>query len=64
MPGYEANLVRLLMMASAAVALFSYRRQIQDALNRFNGRGPRPPSSPLPANDSALLRRKRIRPGR
>jgi hypothetical protein len=50
----------LVMTFGGAAALFVYRREIQDALERFNRRGPGPPTGPLPANDSLfLLRRKR-----
>ena len=42
------ELVRVGLMLSAGAALWIYRREIEDAFNRFNGRGPRPPCHPLP----------------
>ncbi|HWE00224.1 MAG TPA: hypothetical protein VG345_14330 [Bryobacteraceae bacterium] len=51
----------LIMTFGGAAALFVYRRDIQDALERLGRRGPRPPSAPLPANDSFLLLRKHSR---
>jgi hypothetical protein len=49
------------MTFGGAAALFVYRRELQDALERFHHRGPRPPTGLIPANDSFLLRRKRSR---
>jgi hypothetical protein len=51
----------LIMTFGGAAAVFVYRRNIQDALERFNRRGPGPPTGLLPANDSFFLRRKRSR---
>lgn len=42
------DLIRVVMVLGAGVALWLYRQEFQDAINRFNGRGPRPPSHPLP----------------
>jgi len=36
----------------AAAAIVFYRRQIHEALERFDRRGPRPPTGLLTANDS------------
>jgi hypothetical protein len=49
-------------MLAAAGALAIYRREIQQALEQLNRRGPGPPTGLLPANDSFLVSRKR--PGR
>jgi hypothetical protein len=54
-------LVPLIVTFGAATAFFIYRREIEEAIDRFNHRGPRPPFGPLPANDSFFLRRKRSR---
>ena len=45
--------------------LIVFRRKIADWLiGNLRGRGPRPPSHPLPANDGFILRRrKRSEPG-
>ena len=59
MPHDLLQFSRLAVMLVATAALVVYRRQIQEALERFNRRGPRPPTTPLPADDSVLLRRKR-----
>jgi len=63
MPHDLLQFSRLASMLAAGAALVVYRRQIQQALERFNRRGPRPPTDPpLPANDSSLLLRKRAGP--
>jgi hypothetical protein len=41
--------------------LFLYSRQIGEALRKFRGGGPRPPSHPLPGDDGFIVRRKRRR---
>ena len=55
---------RLAVMLVATAALAVYRREIQQALERFNRRGPGPPTGPLPANDSFLLLKKQTGPVR
>ena len=42
--------------------MFHYRKEIAEAIRNLWGGGPRnPPSHPLPANDSLLLLRHKIR---
>jgi len=62
MPIDPLHLMRLAVILAGLGAMVIYRREIQQALERFNGRGPRPPTGPLPANDSFLLLKKRARP--
>lgn len=62
MPIDPLHLTRLALILAGVAAAVIYRREIQQALEQFNGRGPRPPTGPLPANDSVLLLRKRTRP--
>ena len=60
-PNLQHSLVNILVALGGAIALVIYRTEIQDAVSRFNRRGPGPPSAPLPADDSFLVRRKRIK---
>jgi hypothetical protein len=62
MPHELLQFSRLASMLAAAAAIVFYRRQIQEALERFNRRGPRPPTGPLPANDAFVVLRRRTRP--
>lgn len=48
------DLVRLIMLATAAILVYRQRQQIAEALANF--RGPRPPNPPLPGNESATIR--------
>ena len=52
------KLAPLVMFAIGTAAMLYYRREIQEILNNLSGRGPRPPSHPLPADDARLLRRR------
>jgi hypothetical protein len=62
MPIDPLHLTRLALILVGLAAAVIYRRDIQQALELFTGRGPRPPTGPLPANDSVLLLRKPARP--
>ena len=39
--------------------LYWKRRELAEAIDRINRRGPRPPIHPLPADDSGVLNRRR-----
>ena len=62
MPLDPMHLTRLALVLAGIAAAVAYRREIQQAIERLNGRGPGPQTGPLPANDSALLLRKRTGP--
>jgi hypothetical protein len=57
------ELVRLAIVAGAAVLLYLNHKRIREAIENFNnsfrGGGPRTPMHPSPGNDSAFLRRRR-----
>jgi len=59
MPLEPKSLVVLAMSVILVTAMFWFRRELIEALNNRGGRGPRPPSHPLPADDARLLRRRR-----
>jgi hypothetical protein len=58
-----ATIVRLVLVASFVALLF--QRSVIDALieamENFRGGGPRTPRHPLPADDGAIVRRRRSR---
>jgi hypothetical protein len=55
-----ANIVRLILVAIFVALLFqgSILEALLEAINNFRG-GPPTPRHPLPANDGAIVRRKR-----
>jgi hypothetical protein len=57
-----AQIIRLILAAIFVAFLFqgSVLQAFIDAIQKFRG-GPPPPSHPLPADDGAILRRKRLR---
>jgi hypothetical protein len=54
-----SDATNLVITAIGAGALLMFWREILETLNKFSGRGPRPPSHPLPAADAHLLRRRK-----
>jgi hypothetical protein len=58
----QAQIVRLILLAIFVALLFqgSVLEAILEAINNFRG-GPPTPRHPLPADDGAILRRKRLR---
>jgi hypothetical protein len=58
--GIRPELVNLVAAGVVAVLIFSRAKEIVEALSNFRG-GPRPPTHPLPSNDSALLGRRRLK---
>jgi len=56
MPALLPVLGALLSLATAT--LLTYARQVSAALRDLLNGGPRPPSFPLPANDSPILTRR------
>jgi hypothetical protein len=56
--GIRPELVNLVVAGVAGVLIFSQAKVIAEALSNFRG-GPRPPTHPLPSNDSALLGRRK-----
>ncbi len=64
MPFDPLHLTRLTVILAGLAAAVVYRREIQQALERFNRRGPGPPMGPVPADDSFLLLKKRTGPAR
>jgi hypothetical protein len=58
----QAQIVRLILVAIFVALLFqgSVLEAILEAINNFRG-GPPTPRHPLPADDGAILRRKRLR---
>ena len=60
--GNLGEIIRLLVLASAAALLYFNRREIEDAIERFRNDfprgGPPTPMHPSPADDGALLRRR------
>ena len=58
----QAQIVRLVLVAIFVALLFqgSVLEAILEAMNNFRG-GPPTPRHPLPADDGAILRRRRLR---
>jgi hypothetical protein len=58
----SANIVRLILVAIFVALLFqgSVLEALLEAINNFRG-GPPTPRHPLPADDGAIVRRKRSR---
>ena len=62
MPLEAKQFMELALIVALAGVLFLYRRKISDWLiGNLRGGGSRPPSHPLPGDDSFILRRKRRR---
>jgi hypothetical protein len=53
------ELITLALVAIGACLILLSWRQILEALERFRGGGPRPPTHPLPGGDGFILRRRR-----
>ncbi len=54
----------MFVLVGAGLLLFHGKQvaeAVQEAISNFRGGGPKPPTHPLPANDSTLLTRRRIR---
>lgn len=57
----------LMLMGTVVVILFWSKeaarllRILQDEIDNFSGRGPRPPTHPMPSNDTFLLNRRNRR---
>jgi hypothetical protein len=55
------QLLRLAGVLAGSAAVIRYSGQIREAIQNLRGAGPRPPSHPLPSNDSFILNRRRTR---
>jgi hypothetical protein len=55
------ELIQLAAVGSAAGLVICYAKEIAEALARFRGGGPRPPTHPLPGNDAVLVLRRRTK---
>jgi hypothetical protein len=53
------EIFELAAVAIATMLVYRSRKEISEALRNFSGRGPRPPSHPLPADDAFILRRRK-----
>ena len=56
------------LLAGAAILILFWSKEavrlirlVQEALENFSGRGPRPPMHPMPANDAQLLNQRRAK---
>jgi hypothetical protein len=59
------QILSIAMLVSTAVAILFWSkeaaqlmRMLQEAIDNFRGRGPRPPMHPMPANDAMLLNKR------
>ena len=59
MPLQPQQIVCLATVLAGSAAMVIYARQIREALQNLRNGGPRPPSHPLPSNDSFILNRRR-----
>ena len=62
------QILSIAMLAGTAVVIFFWSKEaaqllriLQDEIDNFSGRGPRPPTHPMPSNDSVLLNRRNRR---